>query len=85
MFLPKRCSFSEGAQEVNIDFTRVASVLHGISGDGSKCLEIWGFRREWFATRFGKKKPASRRDKLLILFNKKLVAGAGFEPATFRL
>ena len=84
MFLPKRRSFSEGAQEVNIDFICVASVLHGISGNGSKCLEIRGFRWEWFATRFGKKKPASRRAKLLILFYKTLVAGVGFEPTTFR-
>ena len=67
---------SEGAHEVNVEFTHVAPVLHGILGDVWKCPEIQGFRWQRFATRFGKKKPASQRANVLILLGKELVAGA---------
>ena len=73
---------SEGAYKVNIEFTRVAPVLHGILGNVWKCPEIQGFRWQRFATRFGKKKPASQRANVFILLDKELVAGAEF--LTFR-
>jgi len=81
--LPERVQFvviSEGAHEVNIEFTRVAPVLHGILGNVWKCPESQGFRRQRFATRFGKKKPASQQANVLILLGKELVAGVGFLP-----
>ena len=71
---------SEGAYKVNIEFTRVAPVLHRILGNVWKCPEIQGFRWQRFATRFGKKKPASQRDNVLILLGKELVAGVEFLP-----
>ena len=71
---------SEGAHEVIIEFTRVAPVLHEILGNVWKYPEIQGFRRQRFATRFGKKKPASQRANVLILLGKELVAGVEFLP-----
>ena len=64
---------------------RVASMLHGVPGSGWKSPEFCGFRWDGLATRFDKERPRYSGAKSLTFLEKELVAGAGFEPATFRL
>ncbi len=72
-------------RRVNGTLIRVAWMLRGISGNGWKRYGFRSLPREGLTGRPDSKRPAERRAKCLIFLDVCLVAGAGFEPATFRL